>query len=223
MSIKNKIKPYLPLGLLDIKRRLQGAYPYLPYMDKHKCIFIHVPKTAGSSILSVFMGDDIRRSHKTADCFKSVNPEKFEKYFKFAFVRNPWDKVVSVYEYLLFGHDSEDHKFFRKLFADKYPSFESFVLDYLNKDKIHDHPLFKPQYRYIYDYKGDCMVDFIGRFESIDEDFSFILNRLKIDAKLKKLNKSNRRGYKDYYHSQEVIDKIAYLYSRDIELFKYDF
>lgn len=223
MNIKNKIKPYIPLGFLDMKRRFKSAYPYLPYMDKHKCIFIHIPKTAGTSILSILMGNDIKRSHKTAECFKNVSPEKFEIYFKFAFVRNPWDKIVSVYQYLLEGHDSEDHIYFRKLFAEKYPSFESFVLDYLDKDIIHNHPLFKPQYRYIYDYKNECMVDFVGRLENIDEDFSFILSRLNINAKLKKLNKSTRSDYRDYYTKQEIIDKIAFLYSKDIELFKYEF
>lgn len=223
MNYKSKIRPYIPDSILDIRRRIQSSYPYRPYMDKYKCIFIHIPKTAGTSILSLFMGNEIIRDHKTADCFKVVNPEKFEKYYKFAFVRNPWDRTVSSYEYLKSGKDGAGNEYFQELFKSKYNTFDKFVLEYLDKDSIHNHPLFKPQYRYVYNHKWECMVDYIGYFEHLDKDFKVIAEDLGINATLAETNKSKRKPYQHYFSNTEVKDKISFLYSKDIELFNYKF
>ena len=65
--------------------------------DKLKCIFVEVPKTGSTSVRSVIGNPN--RPHKSISEIKfMVNKEKFESYFKFGFVRNPWDRVVSLYE-----------------------------------------------------------------------------------------------------------------------------
>ena len=64
---------------------------------KHKFIFIHINKCGGTSIDKVFSGKF--RGHKKAFDYKKLNPKEFENYFKFTFVRNPWDRVVSFYHY----------------------------------------------------------------------------------------------------------------------------
>ena len=67
------------------------------------------------------------------------------------------------------------------------------------------------------------MVDFVGKFENINHDFSHILKTINIESELVNKNRSNRKNYTNYYKSQEMIDKIAYLYAKDIELFHYEF
>ena len=63
--------------------------------NKHKCIFVHIIKTGGTSIDKLFRG---RTGHKFAKNYKKdVGNKKWNNYFKFTFVRNPWDKMVSQY------------------------------------------------------------------------------------------------------------------------------
>ena len=68
--------------------------------NKHNFIFIHIPKTAGTSIESVF--GKCRAKHKTIKKTLRDIPQgkTHEDYFKFTFIRNPWDRIVSLYEYL---------------------------------------------------------------------------------------------------------------------------
>ena len=72
----------------------------------HKFVFIHIPKTGGSSIETLFLGKPQRRwapeinhyfQHATAAELRNrlMNRDNFDRYFKFAFVRNPWDRIVS--------------------------------------------------------------------------------------------------------------------------------
>ena len=63
---------------------------------QYKCIFTHVNKCGGSTIDAVFNG---KGGHKLALNYKRMYPKKFDSYFKFSFVRNPWDKMVSFYHY----------------------------------------------------------------------------------------------------------------------------
>ena len=75
--------------------------------DKHKCIFIHVPKAAGSSVETSEIFEDQRiktgeyvGGHTTALEYRETYPGKFKNYFKFAFVRNPYSRLVSAFSYL---------------------------------------------------------------------------------------------------------------------------
>ena len=66
-------------------------------------------------------------------------------------------------------------------------------------------------------------MDFIGRFENLDNDFMYVASKLGINRKLKKTNKSIRnKNYKSYYsrETKEIVNKV---YQKDICLFKYTF
>ncbi|WP_417698442.1 sulfotransferase family 2 domain-containing protein, partial [Psychromonas sp.] len=80
--------------------QLYNGFPYRKYTRKYKCIFIHIPKTAGTSILMTLIGKDSLKDHSNYYDFKRINSVKFKKYYKFCFVRNPYDRAVSLYEYL---------------------------------------------------------------------------------------------------------------------------
>jgi len=222
MKIKQTIKNLLPRSLNILIRKIRTTMPYKPYMHKYKCVFVHIPKSAGTSIVDVLGGDTVSRSHLPAYIYKTADPERYDEYFKFTFVRNPWDRVVSTYEYWKQGLDQTDG-YYQKILLDKYGTFEKFVLEFLDKDTICLHFMLRPQYLYLYDYREKLLVDFVGRFENINDDSNKIFKKLGINNTLKKINSSKRSNYQNYYINQEMIDKVAFLYKKDIELFDYKF
>lgn len=223
LKVLQKILPYRLYKYLKRFEIDLNDYPYREYTKKHECIFIHVPKVAGTSVLNCLMGDDIYRDHATHFEYKVADPGKFNRYFKFAFVRNPWDRAVSTYEYLKSGGNKKEDLYFYYLIKDKYPTFDEFVLNYLDKDSIFGHVLFKPQYQFLYDFSDKCLVDFIGRFEQLEDDFLVVSERLNLNAKLPKVNAIARDDYRNYYTNKKVIERISFLYKKDMELFNYRF
>jgi hypothetical protein len=224
MSIVKAIaRKWLPPTWLRAIQFARNPYPYRSYMDEHKCIFIHIPKAAGTSVLSALMDGEPNpdRDHTGFKTYLEANPEKFANYFKFTFVRDPWDRLISVYTYLKGGGNGAGDRYFQQLIAERYPTFSQFVLEYLDKDRIHQHILLRPQFLFITDHQDRCMVDFVGRFETISEDFSYVSEKLGLGVALPQVNRSARRGTSAYLNCQAVIDKIADLYSRDMMEFGY--
>ena len=82
---------------------------------------------------------------------------------------------------------------------------------------------FQHQYCFLEDEKGTIAVDFIGRFENIEEDFKIITDKLNIKRTLKKTNTSKRKEDYRAYYNQETKAKVGIIYKRDIELFNYEF
>lgn len=224
--MKNLFKKYIPKNILNMLKFFLGKgrifYPYRKYTDRYKCIFIHIPKVAGTSVLSLLMGYNLKRDHLSYRIYQEADFSSFCEYYKFCFVRNPYDRLVSTYEYLKSGGNKTQDVFFENLIKEKYDSFDSFVLDYLDCEVIFSHVLFKPQYTYIYDFKYECMVDFIGRFERLEEDFYKVSKYLGIKGTLAKVNVSKRSSYEDYYKNKKVIEKVYNLYRKDFELLGYD-
>lgn len=65
-------------------------------------------------------------------------------------------------------------------------------------------------------------LDFLGRFESLNEDYKYIMEKLQLKFELTETNKSKRKDYKEYYN-ETVRQKISDLYSKDIQIFDYNF
>jgi hypothetical protein len=78
------------------------------------------------------------------------------------------------------------------------------------------------QMDWLIDKNGKIIVDFIGRFENLSEDFDVIRNKLKISAKLPKLNATSHGSYRDAYDN-EMIDFVYKYCKRDIKEFGYEF
>ncbi|EAK9944556.1 alpha-2,3-sialyltransferase [Campylobacter lari] len=195
------------------------------FHDKYKCIFIHVPKVAGSSIERViYQTDRWLVGHVKASDYVKLDRNKFENYFSFGFVRNPYDRMVSAYHYLRSGGGNLVDETWAKENIYKYNSFEEFVLNLQNNDeqiKILSWMHFVPQYKYLCDNDKNILVNFIGKFEKLDEDFKKILNILKRKDSLVHVNKSKHRDYKDYYN-YETYKIIREIYKNDFEIFDYD-
>ncbi len=197
--------------------------PYKPYCDIFKAIFIRLPKTGSQSIEEALLGHKI--GHSQLWLYRVFDPVRFATYFKFGFVRNPWDRVVSAYTFLKNGgRNATDHAWAQRYLAGM-PSFESFVLA-LRKQSYRRAVLqkqhFVPQYKFVCDHQGNILADFIGRFESLPEDYAVIAKQLGVQAELPHINRSKRGHYRDYYNktTQSI---TADIYRDDIEIFGYSF
>ncbi len=79
-----------------------------------------------------------------------------------------------------------------------------------------------PQHRFVSDENGNVIVDFIGKFEKLEEDFGKVCEKIGVKAELSKSNKSNHGHYQNYYND-ETKNKIGKIYEKDIAMFGYTF
>jgi len=199
--------------------------------NKYRFIFIHIPKTGGTSLaepsyqdsrgaLTEILGetDYSQAGHIRAVGLKERLGERWADYFKFAFVRNPWDRMVSLYHYFLQDPEKQLSEEGRRIaacsdFNDFCARLESLDLD------AH----FAEQISYLIDYNGKILVDSVGRFESLDRDYAKICAVLKLPVKaLPHYRKSTHQQYRRYYNDQSR-KIIAERYRNDIAAFGYRF
>lgn len=137
-------------------------------------------------------------------------PEQFDSFFKFAFVRNPFDRFISYCAFMtrVRGElETKPHQVMR-FYIDK-PQWQ--------------HVLFQPQHHFVCDAAGSLLTDYIGRVEEMQQSYDHIADRIGVPtAKLQKINATKRRDYRSYY-TPELVDEVAKLYARDLELFGYEF
>lgn len=222
--LKETYNKYMPLL---IRRRIIDNIknPYSKLELDNRIIFIHVPKVAGNGIIKSLYGKG-SSGHNKLIKYKKFDKEKYKSYFKFGFVRNPWDRLVSAYFYLKQGGmERLDYEFSTK-YLSKYETFQEFVLDMQNegiRKKIMAWYHFVPQYEFLCDDYGAVGVDFLGRIENIEEDFNELKRILnKEQASLQKHNKSSHKNY-IYYYDSNTRRIVGEIYEKDIEMFKYRF
>lgn len=200
----------------------------------HKFVFAAIPKTGTHSVrraLREHMGPEdleqvglfVQRSLPIPDLARIghghislaqlrpyMAPGDFERFFKFAFVRNPFDRFVSYSSFITReqGHfDRDPQKVMRHFLAN--PPL--------------DHILFRPQHEFVTDSEGALLTDYVGRVEQMQQSYDEICERIGIPtATLDKVNSSRRKSYRDYY-DDALIEGVAKLYARDLELFGYEF
>jgi hypothetical protein len=150
-----------------------------------------------------------------------MTQDQFDSYFKFTFVRNPWDRIASFYRFLGF---------------DRICSFSTFVHRHLPVQMEKKAWFLCPQSEYLQGPNGASLVDFVGRFESLASDFARACERMGIaDPALPHVNDSKKGGggllrlprrrplpYREMYdaRSREIVGS---LYASDVEAFAYDF
>ncbi|WP_100643204.1 sulfotransferase family 2 domain-containing protein [Alteromonas facilis] len=198
----------------------KGDFSLAPF-DQNQCVFVHITKTAGTSVaLTLF---DALPYHYQAWQYRVFYGRKtYNDFFKFAFVRNPWDRLYSAFSYLKGGGWNEDDKGWAEENLNGIDDFNVFVLEWLNTDRLQSHIHFWPQSDFICDAKGKPIIDYMAYFETIADDFDVIAKRIGCDRKLVHKNASKRAGYKDVYN-QAAIDKVSKLYATDISNFGYQF
>jgi len=193
---------------------------------KYKIIFIHIPRTGGTSIEKAIMGRDWwgihpPSKHLTAHIAKKVYAEYWDDYFKFTFIRNPWDRMVSLLKYGAFY--GVKFNFRDKILINNY------INDYnkIEYDKrffhLNQFKDFIPKKNSVYQNIIGEEMNYIGRFESLNEDFDYICEQIKFPRKkLPHVEKSERRHYRDYYYKESKL-LVENKYLLDIEKFKYEF
>ena len=189
---------------------------------KSKTIFIHIPKTAGVSLLKAIYGDVTLEGHRSF-YFNSIALNiKGEKYFSFTFVRNPFDRLYSTYMFLKKGGMNHHDRLAFETHLSKFKDFKDFVLNGLDNKLIFQVTHLIPQHDYLCDERGRILVDFIGRFEKLEDDINLLSKELKKDIRLNHHNYSNKKDYREVY-TKEMIEKVYQIYQKDIDIFEYRF
>ena len=220
---RNQVLQFLPILQQDAFQRLvtgkRDQYP--PSFNSKKCIFVHIPKTAGTSVTDALFGTP-RPRHRPLQWYEAMEPELYKEYFKFAFVRNPWDRLVSGYHYVVNKKPKKQSEIEWINFFKGFDSFDDFVTRWLNEENIERHILTLPQHRFVINKFGMLGLDFVGRYETLQKDFPYVCERLGVACELPYENKAPRKEFRNYYTSQ-TRDIVAKVYTKDIEMFGYDF
>lgn len=211
---RSREAPLWRVRLADLRGR--GVYAGTP--TAHRCIFIHIPKTAGSSVADALFGAPSRHIPYTE--YLRASPRKFRAYFKFAFVRNPWDRLVSTWFFLKKGGMNEPDRAWSERHLAAYADFDSFVRHGVGRAEVQSWVHFRPQADFILAPDGTVMVDFVGRYERLADDFAIVARRLGVDAALPAHNTSSHAHFASYF-TAETADIVARVYNRDIGAFGY--
>jgi hypothetical protein len=214
---------------------------------RYQVIFVHIQRTGGNSIYSLFEQHDphlhnrlpfaegfTRFKHPYAcDIQQVVDAETFAHYKKFAVVRNPFDRLVSWYA--MFQHKTIDKT---QIAQEKHPqlwdignrveaAFDEHVQSF--DDFIHLPPegLFArfhvPQCAFVCAEDGRLLVDQILRFETLAADFAAFAHTIGLDASLPRSNASQRdQDYRRYY-TPALRDLVTARFQEDLDVFGYAF
>jgi hypothetical protein len=216
----------------------------------HRFIFIHTGKTGGMSMREVLrplseepekfrmrrpprlngdrqnpmytVWETLLLHAKARDVQKELPAEVFNSFYKFAFVRNPWDLQVSMYHFILRDPEVPGHAVVKAL-----KSFDAFVEWVARTPDPYPKGITRLQSEMLTDSRGKLLVDYIGRYETLEADFAHVMKVIGLDgagadARLPHINGSSHRDYRTYYnsHTRKLIEEH---FRSDIELFGYTF
>ena len=202
---------------------------------QHRFIFAAVPKTGTHSVrqalrehmseadieqVGLFVNKRfpyeqlaaIRHGHLSLEQVRPfVGEEIFSGYFKFAFVRNPYDRFVSYCAFM-----TRDTDVFQR-------DPQAVMRHFLFVQPPEQHILFKPQYTVLADSAGTLLTDMVGRVEDMQASYDAICARIGMPSRaLEQVNSSKRGDWRQYYN-EELKEGVARRYARDLELFGYEF
>jgi hypothetical protein len=202
-------------------------------------LLVHVQRTAGTSLkaaLSAACPDarEILGTHDWAATARAHLGARYEALYRFAFVRNPWDRLVSCYELIreqgggsgALERSAEDggiNRLWRYALA-RSGSFREFILrcDGVIDDVDGRKSFAFAQCDYVCDAEGRLIVDDVYRFEDLPAAADHLFETLQIRAALPRLNPSRHRPYREYYDA-ETRAVVARRFARDIARFGYEF
>ena len=200
---KNNIKCDTPLCACPGANKYKVSFVFI--CEKRKFIYYDIPKCASTTLRFLLFNNKKSYSMK--------NPKNdLDSYFKFAFVRNPWDRMVSNWK--MFTSKKYFKRYIKSMTNIDLTSFEDFVKFSLENDNHH----WQPQVSYLPD-----KPDYIGRFETFEKDLKYICNIIGISLEnIEHKNKTDRDLYWKYYNNT-TYDLVSKFYSKDIERFGYTF
>ena len=186
------------------------------------CIFIHIPKAAGTTVAESVLGG--RAGHFTALEVKDyLGLEEFNSLYSFSISREPLSRLVSAYQYVKNG--GGEHGGVRKEIyfqGPEFRSFDSFVQEWLVFEELRNtNLLFKPQHLFVCDKQGDILVKELGKYEDLKSFQDVLSLQLTRDIRFKELNRTKSSIFKFDNIAASTKTLVLDLYSRDYELFKY--
>ena len=180
-------------------------------------VFIHINKTGGTSVDKA-LGIPAKDHRTVREVQRSIGRDKWTDAYSFAFVRNPYDKVVSHFHYRvrtgrIEGTGESD---FANWVERAYGPDPDLSIRIPEK-------MFLPQMEWLAGEDGHRAVDFIGRFETLDADFATVADRLGFRGRtLPVLNvTANRRPTRDYFDRRSAAIVTTH-FARDFENFGYE-
>jgi hypothetical protein len=212
---------------------------------KYQFLFVHIAKTGGTSIRAALEGvrwrdpwyysmlvcsrlshlsghrlaTKLPRHAKVIAAQELLPKEFFDSLFKFAIVRNPWDLQVSSFHHLRRERPQllRDHA--------EFDDFLRYKLDPNRPYQYHLDTSITLQSDYLIDLRGTIIVDFIGRYEQLHDDFKTICTRIGIAPPQLPHARQARDRQRDYrgYYSDATAELVAQHFARDIELLHYQF
>ncbi|MFB6257757.1 MAG: sulfotransferase family 2 domain-containing protein [Flavobacteriales bacterium] len=203
---------------------------------RHRFIFFHVPKAAGSSITAAFqrysdfpyarlyhylfelLGKQrwlhlFPRHISPLELKEELGEANFTRYFKFAFVRNPFDWHVSQFHF----HKQKKGAYFHETFKDM--SFEDYVEWAVENTAIAR----SLQKRFLSDEEGELLVDHVGKVEHLNDDLAIISERLGLQVEVLQKNKSERKEDYRKHYNERMRRLIEESHQEDLEAFGYSF
>ena len=203
--------------------------------DSHQFVFVHVRKAAGTSLRHIleqvslaknnqlwykmlsrngfkvdYHKHSFRKHSALIEAEKSMPEGVFENYFKFAFVRNPWDRLVSEFEYI---KTQNTHSRYKKL---SQMTFEQYIEFQGKRASAH-------QFNVLSNKKGELGLDYVGKFERLDESLVYISEKINLDcSQIPHINKIKRQPFQSYYNDATA-ERVSELWVKDIEVFDYQF
>lgn len=213
------LKPAQAMRFRNLRSSNDELDSLQPFVNK-RAIFVHIPKTAGISVCYSLFGGLAGGHKRIREYCAAFSKEEFESFYKFAFVRHPADRLCSAFRFLRKGGRSKEDARYGQEALGSYRNEDDFVKNGLSRESLHDYLHFVPQYEFLRTWGIEPRVDFIGRFENLEEDFETIRRQVGGEP-LKKLNSSERQKTWEKILSDESRERIGEVYAEDYELFDY--
>jgi len=200
---------------------MSARVEFPPPFAQRNCIFVHVPKCAGSSVCQALFGD-WRPGHIPLYWYEQQFPEQYAHTFKLAFVRDPLERAYSAYAFLRVNaplkRDGEAQDLVRR-----YRDFDDFVSRWLHPENLRRQMHFVPQTDFLTDSLGEIGVDFLGRHETLAQDYQRLATHLGVDLPLPHVNATRHRNAAPArsFCSDSTRRQVWRAYERDYDLLGY--
>lgn len=214
--------------------RYGAIYPrtYIINHDK-KLIYIRMCKVANSSLIAsvceqdLGIVEDYHQLHARVLGTKKLDEDE-KTYFKFCFVRNPYDRLVSGYVNKYITEKKEMGVTRTSLYMDHYllgyikspKDFTDFVKKICKIPTCLEDQHFQKQYNLLYDKRGKCRVNYIGKYENLKEDYEKIRKKFDL-CPIPHLNQTSKGNWMDYY-TLETAELVHKKYKKDFKVFGYE-
>jgi hypothetical protein len=205
-----------------VNKSMSASVSFPEPFAQRSCLFIHVPKCAGSSVCAALF-DDWSPGHLPLYWYEQQFPRQFAASFKFAFVRDPLERAYSAYTFLRGNAlGARDHG--AQQLVRQFRDFDDFVGRWLHPETIQRQLHFAAQSDFLTNSLGHPALDFIGYQEHLERDFRQVCERLGHKVELPHVNRSQQRLATPAREFCTVRTRrlVRRVYQRDYEMLGYE-